>query len=744
MTELKREDLPLWMQRTLRRTDWGVLLVLVFGLLIVWPFLLQSGLPRTNDSEHYVYRVAEYEQALIEGRLYPRWSPDTLVGYGAPIPNYYPPGAGYLPALVDAFLTGDATLAVMLIYAVAVIAGGASVYAFVTRRTNSAAGVIAALIYMFSPYVGLTAPRVVGDLPGMIALALIPMLLWSVDRLMRLNRPPDLLYVTLISTALLLTDLPSAVIGWLLVAALLAADIGAYTRWSLVVIGGLLSIGIAACFWLPALSEADAIHWQANPRVIPYLLTLRDLITPLRPIDPGALIPRPQFTLGLAIPLFALASLPPIIRQRAGFQALFLVLGLALSVLALVVFPTEVRLLGPISLCLAIAASAVVRWSKAPYLLPVLAILILISAAPVWLTAIRVEPPIDTSAAAQIEYEQQGYGLAVLPAGDPLPTTLAADLAPNRALAASYRGGTINKIDQNSDAQIGLLEHDTHGDRFQVQTFAQITLHYLTAYFPGWSAHFNNAPIQLQPSSDGLIDVSIPSGARGELSITFGPTAPRTLAWVLTWGALALTLALTIRRQRHRSSDPYQPLDLLDNRQARLLALVAVGFVAALLVTQIPTLPINLYPSPNYALTGTSSVDNRSNAGLEVLAYQLDSNSVHPGAAINLTLYWHTLRFLSDDYRARVSLRDPTSGDLDLSSDWRQPGGYPTARWLPRLYVRDPYSFTLPDNFPAGDYNPAVEVCLMDCTATDRLTFFDGRGNSYGQVLVLPVVLHVQ
>jgi uncharacterized membrane protein len=156
VTELKQKDLPLWMQKTMRGTDWGVLIVLAFSLLAAWAFLLQSGLPRTNATEHYVFRTSDYAQAFLEGRFYPRWSPNVLGGYGAPIPNYFPPLGAYLPALLDTFLTNDATLAVKLVYVAAFCLAGTAVYAFVTRRSSAATGVIAALLYIYSPYVGLT------------------------------------------------------------------------------------------------------------------------------------------------------------------------------------------------------------------------------------------------------------------------------------------------------------------------------------------------------------------------------------------------------------------------------------------------------------------------------------------------------------------------------------------------------------------------------------------------------------
>ena len=188
----------------------------------------------------------------------------------------------------------------------------------------------------------------------------------------------------------------------------------------------------------------------ARPRTISYLLTLGGLFTPLRQIDPGALIPTPQFTLGLALPAFALLSLPIDLRRRAGFHALFLLLGLALIVLALTVFPSEVWLLGVITLCLCDRRQrASSRRVKRACL----------SADPrrpdsgrraarLARAALDRDAPIDTSPLAQVDYEQQGYGIAGLPDGDALPTTIPPTHRANRALIASYRDGRSTNSDR--------------------------------------------------------------------------------------------------------------------------------------------------------------------------------------------------------------------------------------------------------------------------------------------------------
>src|SRR5262245_4284561 len=114
--EILPQDLPDWMRRARQGIDWGLLLVVGFSLTIAMPFFAQSDLPHTNASENYVYRAADYAAALREGRLYPRWSANVFGGYGAPIPEYYPPGAGYLAALIQVLFTDDPILAVRMVY----------------------------------------------------------------------------------------------------------------------------------------------------------------------------------------------------------------------------------------------------------------------------------------------------------------------------------------------------------------------------------------------------------------------------------------------------------------------------------------------------------------------------------------------------------------------------------------------------------------------------------------------------
>ncbi len=751
-TTLPPQDLPVWMRRAQRSTDWGVLIVLVLSLAVASSFLFQPGLPRTNASERYVYMTSDFATALREGRLYPRWSANALSGYGAPIPNFYPPGAAYSAALAQIFLTGSAVDAVRLLYAIALCLAGAVTYTFVARRASAPAGLIAATLYLFSPYVGKVAPHLLGDLPGMIGLALLPTLLWAVDRLLVGDQAHDLLLVALTTAGLVLTDPRAAVVGLILVAALCAVQPRTPTaggKW--VAIALTLGIILSAFFWLPALAEATATAWYPTVPLMQPPVTFAGLLTPLMPVDPDTLLPTAQLTLGLTGVLGALAGIASLWfdRTAARFEGLFLYAGAALTVAAITVLSSQIWLLGPITLCFAIGASAI--WRIIPRLrpslrglaLPALLIAILVGALPVWGFTSPTSTFDSPNALAQIAYEQSGYGIAVLPPGAPLPSNAGAAPPSNRALLSSYQASIVDKVDSGTlppSVAIGVLDHETHSDLFSLRVTSPAQIKLLTAYFPGWTASLGVFTVPLSRSDDGLMNLSIPADA-GELTITLGTTPVRAAAWAVSWAALILLVIVTVRRFRH-GTPSYDHAPLLTAAQARLLGIVVVAFVVVLAALSRTGL---LVARPGFALDGSTALRSRTDVGLEALAYRIDNRAYRPGEQMDVSIYWRALRTLPDNYTVHAELVSATPGMVYPPTAMHAPGNYPTQRWLVGHYVGDHFDVPIPPDIPAGQYLIGVEAfdCQGDCAPEDRLTFFDAAGNDTGQVLLLPTLLTI-
>lgn len=752
------QDLPIWMRRALRATDWGALLSIAFSILIALPILMQPSLPHTNAGEHYVFQTANIATALQEGRLWPRWAPHALGGYGAPIPHYYPQAAGYLAALFQIVLTGSPVFAVQVVHAIALIGAGMLIYTWVARRAGAQAGLLANILYSFSPYVGLVAPHVLGDLPGVVCHMLLPLLLWSLDRVLTTRHPIDLIVTGLTTSLLLITDIRYAALSCCLALVYVAWDARTQPRravWRYALVALLLGAGVASFFWLPALTERDAVMWRSIMQAPDYRLSFENMLAPLRQTDPAELTPTPQFTLGFALVAFTIGGIFWIALTRAwkSLSALFLGCGVALALIALLRLPDQTWLLGGITFCFAIAASASARLRmhfrpRRRFALGLLGSLVLLSAAlPIWLFPFSRDDFGGTSGAAQIQYELQGFGIAGLPPGLPLPTTLSPNLVPNRALLESYTGREITKIDTlylNSNVQLGFLEHTSNSDRIQVQTYAPTSITVLTAHFPGWRVSTTAGAVSVnRDEQTGLISLDIPNPLAGELTISLESTPARAIGWAVSWLMHGLLIFFS-RRQYQRREDSLAEYPLLTRRESQ------AGFILLAAMTALALLGYGgaldpLRTQPNQTLTITLPLNTRTDAGLEAAAFQLSKPTYQAGETLNLTLYWRALRFLDENYRVQVALVDPADGEAVIATDIRSPSLYPTRRWLPSRFVADRYALHLPADLPAGDYALRVEAfsCADSCTRETRLAFFGENGTPLGRSLLLPALIPI-
>ncbi|MCB9454599.1 MAG: hypothetical protein H6671_01275 [Anaerolineaceae bacterium] len=752
LPEIPTDDLPYWMRQARRGVDWGLLLVVGFCLVAVWPFIFRGGLPATNASRNFVYRSADYASAMAEGRLYPRWSPNVFGGYGAPIPNFYPPGGSYGAALLDVLFTGDPVSAVRLLHILAACVAGGMVYLFVSRRTTAAVGILASVVYVYQPYVGLTVPVIQGNLDMALALAWLPALLWGTDRLLRLNRPFDLALTAGFTALLFVTDVRLGGVGLLLAMALAvwqrrvqqrkARFAALFSAWALGVL-------LAGFFWIPALLEQDAIHWRSPALSAQYRLTVPDVLTPAYQLDRLELRPVPQFTVGLVgLAVMVGAGIGVMyFRRFARFETLFLAMGLVLLAVALVLMPGETWVLGPVSLCLAASSGALFWWgerlppAQQRVLLPVLLIAAWMASLPVWTPPEWPETFGGTAPIDQIQYEQQGYGVAVLPPDAPVPATIPDTLSLSNYLIDGFRSGSVNKVAPGQilpAVQVGLLGHGTHSERLQIRTSTVASLTILTAYFPGWQAEVDNRTVTLLRDSDtGLIRVNVPVARSAELYISLGTTPIRSRAWTVSALAAGILLVLTWGRWR-RQKPNYQDSELLPRPEARLTGVVLVAFcLITLLFAQRPS---PLYSRPGYRLGDSVFINSRTNAGFSALAYEIIPAQAHQGGAVDVTIYWQAQRPLLANYQVKVYLLDLQDGTHWVETTLHHPGDYPTRLWLANRYVTDTYHLVIPETGESRSYGAAIEVfsCDPDCDPESRLIFFDNVGQTVGPVLVLP------
>lgn len=777
-----QDDMPTWMRQAEQRVDWGVLLVFAFSILLAWPLVLRPGLLQTNDMTSAVFMAADYANALQEGQLYPRWSAAALLGYGAPIPNYYPPGAPYFAALIDVLFTNDTVVAVKIVYVLALVMAGVGTYAFTLRWAGAKAGLFAAVLYVYSPYVGFTALYATGNLQEMLGLGLLPMTLWAVHRLLTRNRPYDFALVALIFAALCITHPGVAGVSALIAIGLMGWYARTKRRWSRIVAAAMaLAFGVAitSFFWVPALAEQHLIRWQPAPYTpdVPGL-SLIDLILPMRRIDLNEWVVTPQVKLGLPLMIFTILGGVNLYRERwrRGVVALFAISALVIVVGWLLLFPQETWLFGTMTFCLAIVGSAALRLRKMfsgqyrRLIPPVMLFAALVLAIPVWLPPFWSGTFDSLSLADQIVYEQQGYGVAVLPAGAsvPVPVHLPQTLILDRDLVDGYQSGDAVRIPRTqlgSDGQVNLLSSRSHWGRYQVTMNEDVEIVVLRSYFPGWQGVLDGEALTLSPDAEtGLIRLVVPETEIEPLEasetdegrfappdsfqillVRFDGTPTRRVAWAITWGAVGLMVLESLRRLRRRQKLPPELTSLIPNKDSRLLGIIFGVFAVSVLFFANPETALTLHARPGYQLDGTAELRTLTGVGLEALSFDLPKTNYSVGETINFSVSWRTLRPLLLNYRVQVYLEDASNQTRWSQTEMRYLGRFPSRRWQTGFYVLDHYELPIPPTVRPGAYRIVIEVfdCNPDCANASNLGFFDTDANFLGNELVLPSVIQI-
>jgi hypothetical protein len=757
---LDTETLPVWMQRALRGTDWGMVLVILFGLLSASPFVLQSGVPLGMNFERYTFRTADMAQSIREGTLYPRWTDEALGGYGAPLPHFTPPLPGLLGGLLDLLVVANAPASTAVVFIAAIVGSGMAVYAWIARRMGAAAGLTAALFYLFNPVISHTIPHYWGDLALMLYAALLPSLLWSVDRLLHDSRPADIATSALLVAALLLTN-PAHAIGGALLCLPLCVVGQHLTKAAILRLGWALLIGaaLAACFWLPAWTEASAVIWlvpEINP---PLAIDPFHLFTLPAPADPLALMPLPAPTVGVVGLIASLAGWALYRRfqpaDRHFFAAAWLLLLAVIVLIALT--PDALWLLVPLSL--SINASGVVPLSMRRMLTPSLSRVLTLalcaitigSTVSLWLSELPNlnDSNLDFSSSGQVAYEQRGYGVAVASIGQHIPSALPAETPPDPALIRSYLAGRPARLTGvRGSIQIGTLNHSAHTPRFQVSAFSPGTARLLTGSFPGWSAALAQRPIPLIADvGSPFLLISFEEGERGELAIALSPTPARAAGWALTWIGVG-AIGVLFMRQARRGETSIADFPLLTHAESRLFSVLLMGVCLLMLLAR--TQPhiarlLGWIPEQGSGLIQAQPRTFTTDSGLQLIGVAGTQADRAADERFQITLFWRALRRIDTTYRVQMALRDLQSGRIVFTLPVRHPGHLPMSRWLVRRYVRDPWHITLPTGIAPGNYELVVSTfaCLATCETRQSLTFFDESGAAMGTIIPIGQTIHV-
>ncbi len=549
--------------------------VFAWAPLVGPPYFLNA-----HDAPHSLFFLNQFDQAIREGVLYPRWGVDFALGYGYPLFNIYSTLAFYMAEmfhLLGASLTG----AVKLTYVVGFLLSGLTMYAFGRRVLNPAAGVVAAVIYMYVPY-HLLDIYVRCAFAEFFAYSFLPLILLLFYELVERPSARSLVLAGLAYAALFLTHAATAFVFTLLlvpyVAFLLAVKIrsgwGSVCRSAALAAGAALyALAVASVFLLPMIVEKGYIvesQWtQGSFGYEAHFVYPSQLLSPYWGYGYAGegFLDEMSLQLGLAATTLSVVGVLWSLRKQASGKAqtafslcasVVIVLAMMpaagpvwelLPLAAFVQFPW--RLLGLLGLTMSFLGGGAVfvlleeGTRAAERFDPRLAVLVLV----VVLASFGYASPQYTPPSARSEQPVAIIDFESFYPPDRVGMTIWATEQPqDTPLVGQYLAGEtlIKATALSADATIQMLRHAAASEEVRVSSAGGTELQFYTYYFPGWRGYVDGEEAKVYPLGPyGLIGLQVPPGDH-RVSIRFGDTPVRTLGTGISVASLLVAVGILI------------------------------------------------------------------------------------------------------------------------------------------------------------------------------------------------------
>ncbi|MBN1679309.1 MAG: hypothetical protein JW966_03405, partial [Anaerolineae bacterium] len=642
------------------------------------------------------------------------------------------------------------------------------------QRAGRLAGVIAALCYVYSPYIVYREPHVRGAYPELLAFTIFPFVMWRFACVLIDERARNVVLAAVSVGVLIIShNLMSLVLFGMLCAWLAwnwVARLVDWRRLALAAVAAGFGVGLAAYFWLPVMLERDEVQLE-NLTGIPSLdyrnafvefdelLALSDrtdaaLFSGLNAQNNLGVM---QWVLGLggfAVALFLNTRLGHAVRQRRATVAdipvstsygvfwvlvMAVLVGLmvdssepiwdAVSVIGYMQFPW--RLLGPAAFALAALVGTNMvwierlpaRWGGA--LAAGIVAAVVVQASPLFFIADSWRTgPVDTSVA--------GYHAVEVPSLLPYGATVTNEFlskyvfvipSPTQRLLDDYADGyPVNKLNLDGlpdSVDVDLIDHGPQHDEWRISTPESRRIEVLTFYFDGWRATIDGDEVDIVPSEPhGLITFEVPAGehtVRLELTRTPVRWTGLGISVVALFGLVAFGGGLWYWTRRSRPRVEPEPGSLPAGALKPAWGWGMLGGAALAVVLLAIVMHEGrawVHSEPGEAKLADVQVQYTFGNDIQLIGYDISADTLKPGERLKLWLYWYVRGQPDKDYRSFIHLS--TWGPPLAQADKFYPAGTATTNWPPGALLRDEYTIVLPDAMPPDVYNLIVGLWTCD------------------------------
>ncbi len=244
------------------KNEWCYMgIVCLAAMAVILPIVV-FGIPYGNDlPQHYQFAQTYYE-SLLNGDVFPSWSAKENYGYGGIGIRFYPPFAYYVLASARIF-TGSWFDASWLTFMFWMILGCLGVYFWARWWFSAKESAVAAVFYAVIPYhlsQLYTSSFMYADFAGA---AVLPFCFAFLTRILGRENKSDVLGLAVSYTILILTHLPTTIIGSLCLAFYAFTLLNKQNPFrQLFKASTGVSVGLAASafYWLPMVSEMSWLN----------------------------------------------------------------------------------------------------------------------------------------------------------------------------------------------------------------------------------------------------------------------------------------------------------------------------------------------------------------------------------------------------------------------------------------------------------------------------------------------------
>lgn len=751
------------LQSQFRRFDAGFIVVFLLSLIAIWPLVARLGLPQETDTELHIFRLMELSYLVRNGEFYPRWAPDFYHGYGYPIFNYYAPLTYYVGLVIDLMPRLGPVAGIKFVLILGFWLGALGLYGFVRDNWGRVGGYVATAVFLYAPYIQYVDPHVRGAVPESFSFGVFPLALWCVDRYWREQTRWRWITAVFTVAAVILTHNLMALLFFGLLAAWAVWRLGEHWlregRAAALAkargIGGilLLGLGLAAFFWLPVILERNAVTLNTlignndNYDFRTHFLSIREMLAFSNRIDWGATQPVFRFNLGVAQWLLGAVGLILLLLRRMKQSRHLLFFALAFVGLVFMQLPQSKflweatpilpffqfpwRMLGGTVIVLAVLAGAGIEAML--YQAPKFRLGIAMAAVTLPLVmALPLSQPAPWPDFGEVNrlrmtlIEQKGRWLGTTSTSDYVPATVDAVPRRNPALVAGFfENEPLDRINRPSLPEGVLIETENISPlhlQYHINAPESFRLRLFIFDFPGWQVTLNGEPAVTELGlPEGFIVVKVPAGEQ-VVSVRFGSTPARTLAWAITAVSLLITLLIAWKQPGGT-----QPKAGLAWTQMDKWVVGVVGMVTAVSLLILQPSHV-LHDNSSGFVAEPAQIDSFFNFGTQIALIGLDRSTVElrPGEEITVNIYWKAQQPLDINYQSFLHVLQP-DGSLLTQSDHLNPGDYPTRRWPTDKYVRDEFILIIPEDAPPGEYS--VSAGLWVQAEGWRLPLLDASGN---------------